>query len=49
MVARKLSNKVTKYQVTDNGYPLYTFAGDTGPSSRTVSTSSSPPGSTGTW
>ena len=31
MVARKLSNTVTKYQVTDNGYPLYMFAGDTGP------------------
>ena len=31
MVARKLSNTVTKYQVTDNGYPLYVFAGDTGP------------------
>lgn len=31
MVARKLSKTLTKYQVTDNGYPLYTFAGDTGP------------------
>ena len=31
MVARKLSKKVTKYQLTYNSYPVYTFSGDTGP------------------
>jgi predicted lipoprotein with Yx(FWY)xxD motif len=30
-VARKLSKKVTRYQLTFNSYPVYTFSGDTGP------------------
>jgi predicted lipoprotein with Yx(FWY)xxD motif len=31
MVTRKLSNAVTKYQLTYNTYPVYTYAGDTAP------------------
>jgi len=30
-VARKLSATVTKYQLTYNSYPVYTYVGDTGP------------------
>jgi hypothetical protein len=29
-VARKLSSTDTKYQVTYNSYPVYTYVGDTG-------------------
>jgi hypothetical protein len=31
VVARKLSKKVTKYELTYNSYPVYTYVGDTGP------------------
>jgi predicted lipoprotein with Yx(FWY)xxD motif len=30
-VARKLSKTDTKYQLTYNSFPVYTFSGDTGP------------------
>ena len=30
-VARKLSKNDTKYQLTYNGYPVYTYSGDSGP------------------
>jgi predicted lipoprotein with Yx(FWY)xxD motif len=41
-VARKLSKADTKYQLTYNSFPVYTFSGDT------ARVSSSPPVSTGT-
>jgi predicted lipoprotein with Yx(FWY)xxD motif len=31
VIARKLSNTVTKYQVTFNTYPVYVYSGDSGP------------------